>query len=233
MTSSSPIWIREPSGALWRVAPNGVVLAGRRVPPEWAREVRRLFLSLEAPVPPPARARPALRLLAPDPGDAAVFDPPVLLRWSALPGIERYQLSVEALTDPVEHRWSLVQDLSSREVTGAEFEVPTEMRWAPGAVYRWRVQTADGRAAAAGRFRVLSEGQRERLQAARQSAGNSHLLRAVIYRSFGLYDAALTELQALRGSQREALSLQPAILQLQADIRRQRAAADGELSALR
>jgi hypothetical protein len=207
------------------VAASGVTLGGKRVPPDWAREVRRLFVPPAPGDPPPTTERPALRLLEPDPGNAAVFDPPAVLRWSAVPGVKRYQLSLEALTDPVEPRWQPVQDLFMLDVTGTRFEVPAGVNWASGAVYRWRVQTGDGSAVAGGRFRILSAAQRERLLAARRMAGNSHLVRAAIYHSFGLYDAALDELRALRRAQPQQPVLQRAVLNVQADIRRQRVAA--------
>ena len=105
-----------------------------------------------------------------------------------------------------------------------EYSIPAELKWAPGAVYRWRVQTGDGRAAAAGRFRVLSDAQRARLLDARSDLGGSRLLRAAIYHSFGLNDAALTELRTLRSVQPGNPALQRATMLVQADIRRQRAA---------
>jgi hypothetical protein len=173
--------------------------------------VRRLFAAPAAEELAATPRRPALRLLEPNPGDAAVFSPPDYLRWSPIPGVERYLLTLEALTDPAEQTWHPVQDLFLIEVTGTAFSVPAKVHWAPGAVYRWRVQTGDGQTTSAGRFRILSETQREHLLAARQTLGKSRLLRAAIYRSYGLYDAALTELQYV-----------------QADIRHQRAAATAE-----
>jgi hypothetical protein len=203
-----------------------VTIAGKRVPPEWARDTRRLFAApavaeLTAP-----RQRPALRLLEPNPGDAAVLSPPDRLRWSPVPGVGRYLLTLEALTDPAEQTWHPVQDLFLMEVIGTEFSVPEKVHWAPGAVYRWRVETGDGQTTAAGRFRLLSESQRQHLLAARQALGYSRLLRAAIYRSYGLYDAALTELQSLRAPHPEQPALQWAVINVEADIRHQRAAAE-------
>lgn len=221
---AGPVRIHEPSGAVGVIAPQGVSIGARRVPSEWAREVRRLMVPPASGMDAPAE-RPALRLLEPDPGDAAVFDPPERLRWSPVPGVDRYMLTLELLTDPAEQLWHPVRDLFLVEVSGTEFSLPADMKWAPGALYRWRVQTSDGRATAAGRFRVLSEAQRARLLGARRDFGGSRLLRAAIYRSFGLNDAALTELRSLRSLQPENPALQRAAMIVQADIRRQRAAA--------
>ena len=221
---TGPIRVQEPSGLIGVISPRGVSLGAKRVPSEWAREVRRLLAAPEATA--TALDRPALQLLEPDPGDAVVFSPPRRLRWSSVPGVGRYLLTLEALTDPVEQIWHPVRDLFLMEVTGTEFSVPAEVNWAPGAVYRWRVQTGDDRAAAVGRFRVLSEAQRTRLLAARRELGESRLLRAAIYHSFGLNDAALTELRILRSRQPENPALQRAAMNVQADIRRHRAAAE-------
>jgi hypothetical protein len=207
------------------IAPNGVTVAGQRVPPEWARDVRRLFAAPVAAEPAPSQKRPALRLLEPNPGDAAVFSPPDHLRWSPLRDVGRYLLTLEALTDPVEQTWHPVQDLFLVEVTGTEFTLPSTIQWAPGALYRWRVQTGDGQTTAAGRFRILSEAQQNNLLAARRTLGKSRLLRSAIYRSYGLYDAALTELQALRALHPDQPALHRAMLNVEANIRHQRAVA--------
>ena len=222
---AGPLRIHEPAGGTCVVAATGVTRAGKRVPPEWAREVRRLFAAPAPEAPAPSRKRPALRLLEPNPGDAAVFSPPDRLRWSPIPGVERYLLTLEALIDPVEQTWQPVQDLFLTEVTGTEFQVPAEVKWAPGALYRWHVQTGDEQSLAAGRFRILSESQREHLLAARRALGESRLLQAAIYRSFGLYDAALTDLRALRSIQPQQPALQRAVTNVEGDIRRQRGAA--------
>jgi hypothetical protein len=207
------------------IAPNGVTVAGKRVPPEWAREARRLFAAPTVEELAATPERPALRLLWPNPGDAALLSPPDHLRWSPIPSVERHLFTLETLTDPVEQTWHPVQDLFLVEVTGAQFSVPAKVHWVPGALYRWRVQTGDGETTAAGRFRILSELQRQHLLAARQTWGNSRLLRAAIYRSYGLYDAALTELQALRTLHPVQPALQRAIINVEADIRHQRAVA--------
>jgi hypothetical protein len=220
-----PIRIHEPSGAIGVISPQGVSVGARRVPGEWAREVRRLLVVPPADEMDAATDPPALRLLKPNPGDAAVFSPPERLRWAPVPGAHHYLLTLEVLTDPAEQIWHPVRDLFLVGVNGTEFAVPAEVRWVPSDVYRWRVQTDDGRAAASGRFRVLSEAQRTRLLDARRDLGASRLLRAAIYHSFGLNDAALTELRALRSAQPANPALRRATLLVQADIRRQRAAA--------
>jgi hypothetical protein len=218
-----PIRIHEPAGAIDVIAPNGVTVAGKRIPAPWARAVRRLFAAPAVTDFSPSQKRPTLRLLEPNPGDAAVFNPPDRLRWAPAPGVGRYLLTVEALTDPAERVWAPVQDLLQFEVSGTEFLVPPRVHWASGALYRWRVQTGDEQTSAAGRFRVLSTRQRERLLAARQWLAPSWLLRAAIDRSYGLYNAALADLLALRPLQPHQPALRRAILNVEVDIRRQRA----------
>lgn len=214
-----PIRLHEPGGATVVVTRDGVVLDGERVPSEWAREARRLF----AAAPPPeevAPARPALRLLEPDPADASVLSPPLRLRWAPVLGSERYLLTLEVLTDPAQQVWYPVQDLFSVEVTGTEFAIPTDVHWVPGMLYRWRVETEDAKAFAVGRFRVLSEARRQRLLAAQDALGRSRMLRAAIYRAFGLYGEALTDLRALRAEQPQQPALRRAIANLEAEVHR-------------
>jgi hypothetical protein len=221
---SSSLRILEPGGALWEIGPGGVTLDQRRLPGEWAREARRLF----APPPAPPELPPAsseLRLLAPDPTDTGLLSPPLQLRWSAAPGVERYLLTVEALTNPVDKVWQPVHDLFSVEVTGTEYSLPEGIEWRPGVLYRWRVESQDGRLSGAGFFRMLSDRQREQLREARESLGHSQLMRAAIDRAFGFYGAALSEARELQAARPEQPALRRAVRNLEADIHRQRAAA--------
>jgi hypothetical protein len=117
-------------------------------------------------------------------------------------------------------------DLLAVEVAGTEFPIPEGVEWTPGGLYRWRVETADGQYQAAGRFRLLSDRQREQFQQARDALGSSGLMRAAIYRSFGFYGAALTELRALRDAEPGNRALHWAARNLEADIHRHRAGAE-------
>ncbi len=219
-SAPGPLRIVEPGGVVCKLSPAGVTVGARRAPAEWAREARRLFAP---PSPAPAAPdRPLLRLLAPDPGDTTVDSPPTRLLWAPVPGVERYVLTLEALTNPEEQVWQPVRDLFSVEVPGTEYALPADLEWTPGRLYRWRVEAGDDQGRAQGRFRVLSTRQREQMEAARRLFGTSHLLRAAIYRFYGFHDAALTEVQALQGAQPNDPALRRAELNLQADQRRGR-----------
>jgi hypothetical protein len=130
-----------------------------------------------------------------------VLIPPQRLRWAAVRGVGRYYVSLEVLTAPEEGIWHPVHDIFSLEVLGTQFELPGEIGWLPGGLYRWRVETGDGQAEAAGRFRILSERQQVKLRGAREALGRSHLVSAAIYRSFGLYSEALAELRPLHAAE--------------------------------
>jgi hypothetical protein len=218
----APLRIAEPGGAVCVVSRQWVALNGERVPADWAREVRRLF----APPPPPEppEERPALRLLSPDSADAAVVAPPIRLRWSPVPGVQQYVLTLELLTHAGEETWRAINGLFAVPVTSTEFSLPDDMEWSPNGHYRWRVETSDGQSVAVGRFRLLTEPQRARLQAARGAMGHSRLMRAAIYRSFGFYGYALTELRALRAANPARPELLRAVRNAEADVHRHRAA---------
>jgi hypothetical protein len=214
--------VAEPGGAVCLITLDDVTLDGERVPAEWAREARRLFAPIAEPVEPAPPT--SLRLLSPDPADAALSGPPRQLRWSAVRGVSRYRLTLEVLTDATDQIWHPVGDLFAVEVDGTRFELPTALSWAPGALYRWRVETEDGEKIASARFHLLSESQREVLESARQRWGKSRLLVASVYRAFGCYATALDEVRALSARKPGDPLLRRAVLNLEADVRRQRAA---------
>lgn len=145
------------------------------------------------------------------------------LRWQPLASATSYVAKI--------YDAALNEVAASPPLKQAEWTPPTPLM--PGAVYTWQVTATkkDGTTVLAprapepqARFRVLSPAQQEELQRAERIAGDSHLLRGLVYARFGLLDEAESELQALSAANPDSAVAQKLWQKLKAkrSVQRQR-----------
>ena len=142
------------------------------------------------------------------------------LRWQPLAGATSYVVKI--------YDAALNEVAASPPLKQAEWTLPTPLR--PGAVYTWQVTaTKDGTTVLAprapepqARFQVLSAVQQEDLQRAERIAGDSHLLRGLVYARSGLLDAAESELQKLSAANPDSAVAQKLLQKLKGKREAQR-----------
>jgi len=120
-----------------------------------------------------------------------------VLRWQPLAGADSYTVKI------YDARLNTIA--ASPPLAATQWTPPAPL--APGRIYSWQVTAMKDGARQAlaplpqepqALFRVLSPEQVEELQRAERIAGDSHLLRAIVYAKFGLMEEAEGELRELQ-----------------------------------
>jgi hypothetical protein len=175
-----------------------VRVSGMTLPPELVRDLYRVYMLERVPAvePPPAEGEElAIRLTAPDPGDAGLETTTPVFRWTPIPDLGQYSFVLERFENAGAGRWIPVEGVSG-QTTAPERVLPPEVALLRGSHYRWRVEAIRGEESLRSptvKFRVLSEGDARRLNEARDRYGNVPFLLGPQYEALGLHEEAIWE----------------------------------------
>ncbi|BCW96222.1 MAG: hypothetical protein WHS44_04140 [Fimbriimonadales bacterium] len=190
------LWVGSPAGSVALRQENGVWYEGATRLPEWASAAAAAFASppdaLTRDERPPAER--AVRLLSPNPANAALESLTPVFRWQAVPDAVRYRARLERI-DTGETAPLVVEDTIARLAPDATL--------APGARYRLTLEAlAAGEVAGEGlrgvyEFRTLTPDEQARLAWARANRQHAPRTCVALLYQLGFYADALEILDAL------------------------------------